>query len=136
MKIAEKIRIFWEKYDNKVVLFVGILLVAIVSYEIGFMEGHKIEQKSLVIEKAPALELPSAKDENSSVLGAQSSEELKDVTNSTDNKDCVFVGSKNSNKYHTLDSPWAKRIKPENRVCFKSKEEAQAKGYIASSSVK
>ncbi|NQU99696.1 MAG: hypothetical protein HQ538_03075 [Parcubacteria group bacterium] len=47
-----------------------------------------------------------------------------------------YVGSKNSDKYHPLDSGSAKRIKEENKVYFKSKEDAESKGYTAGASVK
>lgn len=40
-----------------------------------------------------------------------------------------FVGSKGSDKYHYCDCRWAKRIKSENLVCFRSVEEAQERGY-------
>lgn len=42
---------------------------------------------------------------------------------------CVFVGSKNSDKYHLPTCSWARRIKPANRVCFSSEEDARSKGY-------
>jgi methylphosphotriester-DNA--protein-cysteine methyltransferase len=44
-------------------------------------------------------------------------------------ENCPFVGSKNSDKFHIPDSAPAKRIKPENRVCFSSEEEALEEGY-------
>ena len=44
---------------------------------------------------------------------------------------CAFVGSRNSDKYHLPKCAAAKRIKPENLVCFASKEEAEKKGYVA-----
>ena len=57
-------------------------------------------------------------------------------TDSTNNAEKgKYVGSKNSDKYHTLDSGSAKRIKDENKVYFKSKEEAENRGYTAGSSV-
>ena len=40
-------------------------------------------------------------------------------------KDCLYVASKNSNIYHKPDCKWAKRIKPENLICFKSIEEVK-----------
>jgi len=43
--------------------------------------------------------------------------------------DCAFVGSKNSDKYHVPTCQWAKRIKPENIICFKSIDDAVAKNY-------
>jgi len=41
-----------------------------------------------------------------------------------------FVGSKNSNKYHTADCQWAKKIKQANLITFKSISEATNKGYV------
>ena len=41
----------------------------------------------------------------------------------------VYVGSRTSTKYHLPTCSGAKRIKEENRVWFKSKEEAESRGY-------
>jgi hypothetical protein len=41
-----------------------------------------------------------------------------------------FVGSKNSNKYHTKECRWAKRISPANLVTFKTVKEALDGGYV------
>lgn len=38
---------------------------------------------------------------------------------------CLYVGSKKSDKYHKPDCKWAKRIKPENLVCYYSEEEVK-----------
>lgn len=40
-----------------------------------------------------------------------------------------YVGSKSSLKFHRLDCPWAKKISEENRIYFKSREEAIKHGY-------
>ena len=40
-------------------------------------------------------------------------------------KDCLYVGSEDSDKYHTPECKFAKKIKPENLVCFYSLEEAE-----------
>ena len=42
----------------------------------------------------------------------------------------VYVGSKNSNKYHYTWCKWAKKINPNNKVTFNSAKEAQASGYV------
>jgi len=47
-----------------------------------------------------------------------------------DNKECVFIGSKASDKYHLPTCRWVEKIKPENRICFSSKEEAEKAGYL------
>ena len=46
-----------------------------------------------------------------------------------EDKKCVFMGSKNSNKYHLPTCRYAKAIKAENLVCFTSKEDAEKQGY-------
>ena len=52
--------------------------------------------------------------------------------NSGDKKaGCAFVASKNSDKFHAPNCQWAKRIKPENIVCYSSREEAQKSGKKA-----
>ena len=44
--------------------------------------------------------------------------------------DCAYVGSIKSGKYHYPDCRHAESIKPENRRCFASEDEAQAAGYV------
>ena len=40
-------------------------------------------------------------------------------------EDCSYVASKNSDIYHKPECKWAKRIKPENLICFHSEEELE-----------
>jgi len=42
----------------------------------------------------------------------------------------MYVGSANSDKYHKLSCTCAGKIKPENRICFGSREAAEAAGYV------
>ncbi|OGW78855.1 MAG: hypothetical protein A3C51_04375 [Omnitrophica bacterium RIFCSPHIGHO2_02_FULL_46_20] len=42
----------------------------------------------------------------------------------------VYVGSKNSTKYHYTWCRWAQKINPNNKVTFNSAQEAKAAGYI------
>lgn len=62
-----------------------------------------------------------------------------ETTTTTLHNDCVdlgcdtdtkYVGSKNSDKYHHCDCSYARGIKKENIVCFRSVEEAEERGYI------
>lgn len=41
-----------------------------------------------------------------------------------------YWASKNSNKFHYPSCEWAQKIKPENLIVFKNKEEATKAGYI------
>lgn len=129
-KKLEKLRIFWEKYEKRAVLAFGFILVAVISFEVGILQGNKFEQKTLVIEKAPAqIATLAVKAQEPSVLGVENSKDSKVESNSPAGE-CLFVGSKNSNKYHKPDCRWAKNIKAENLVCFKSEEEAKIRGYV------
>ena len=40
-------------------------------------------------------------------------------------EDCLYVGSKSSDIYHKPDCKFAKKIKPENLICYKSEEEVK-----------
>jgi hypothetical protein len=44
--------------------------------------------------------------------------------------DCKYVGSAKSDKYHYPTCRWARKIKPQNLVCFGSAAEALGKGYV------
>lgn len=79
--------------------------------------------KIAVVENAPAPVITPV--ETGEVLGA----ELEAAENPVTDENCLFVGSKNSDKYHSPDSGSAKRIKPENIVCFGSEAEAEEAGY-------
>ncbi|EKD46685.1 MAG: hypothetical protein ACD_67C00113G0001, partial [uncultured bacterium] len=133
-----KIREFFLKHETKIVLFVGFCLISAVSFEFGFMQGQKWQQKPLVIEKP--LEVPEAQaDANQVNSGTQ--ETTKTVsTPSTVSKTtvvptmagCAYVGSKSSNKFYLPTCSYAKRVKPENLVCFKNAEEAIGQGRTES----
>lgn len=74
------------------------------------------------------------------ILTTTTAEQLKNaLVQQETNSDCealgcpsgtMFVGSKNSNKYHYCDCASAKKISSKNLVCFKSIEEAKDSGYI------
>jgi hypothetical protein len=134
-----KTKDFWNKYEYKIVLAVGFILVSVISFEAGILQGNKLNQEPIIIEKpventannAPAVQgvsqgqnLPSeAKNE---VVGANTQPQ----TVPTGRQDCAFVGSKNSNKYHLPTCRYAKNIKSENLVCFSDENEAKSKGYL------
>lgn len=134
-KLFPKIKQFWLKYEQKVILVLAFALVAILAFEAGILKGEKWQKPPLVIEK-PA-ECPNTRD------GAQDSPKAQNLTpqavsntigeaTPTSPKNCPFVGSKNSNKYYPPSCSFAKRVKPENLVCFKDEKDAESKGYIKS----
>lgn len=127
-----RIKEFWNKYEYRLVLAVGFLLISAISFEAGYLQGKDVKSSPLVIEK------PSESPKNDSqcpvaTVQAQNAATAQKTPSEADlalPKDCAFVGSKNSDKFHAASCSWAKRILPKNRVCFKTAEEALAQGRV------
>lgn len=114
----------WIRSNRKnIFLLVGILLVGSLAFESGFLRGKLAQSEPLII-SIPAVA------ESSNNEKTETAE--KDQSINTDSKNCAFVGSRNSNKYHLVTCAVVKRIKPENIVCFTSKEDAEKRGYVPS----
>lgn len=137
-KLKKYIKQFWLQYESRIVLAIGFILIAVISFEAGILQGQKWQQKPLIIERpAMAQETCQTSQNNpsqtqNSALEGQNSLEMGKVTPQNlpaGRQGCAFVGSKNSNKYHLPSCRWAKQIKPENLVCFSSVEDAVKKGY-------
>lgn len=131
---VQKIKEFWLKYEPKIVLIMAFILVAILAFEAGVLRGQKWQQSPLVIEKQAISDQNKAQNaqetQNLAPETTQNSSAVSDTASAqTPSKDCQFVGSKNSNKYHIPTCSSAKRIKPENLVCFKDENDAKGKGY-------
>jgi hypothetical protein len=131
-----RIGIFWLKYEQKIVLAIGIVLVAAISFEAGFLHGQKNKQEPVVVNKAATVESASAntdqnKNDASSTKTTTANNKSTSIESAatTDNQKCALVASKNSNKYHLPTCRYAQNIKPENKVCFSSKEEAENRGF-------
>ena len=123
----------WIKENRqKLSLLAGFMVVGALAFESGLLRGRLAQSEPLVI-SLPAVAEPVSADttamENKQVKGAEQSVA---ATVKKPAGECPFVGSRNSNKYHLATCAVAKRIKPENRVCFTSKEDAEKRGYIAS----
>ncbi|MFH0969609.1 MAG: hypothetical protein V1804_03825 [Patescibacteria group bacterium] len=127
-----KIKQVWLKYEQKIVLLFGLILVAAISFQFGILKGEKWQKPALIIEKpaqyanTPSSPQDSQKTQNLTLgeVSTKIGEEAPKTSTS-----CSFVGSKNSDKYYPPSCSYAKRIKPENKVCFGSEAEAQKKGY-------
>ncbi|MFA6383058.1 MAG: Ada metal-binding domain-containing protein [Parcubacteria group bacterium] len=130
--MENKIKDFLKANEPKIALFIGFVLVAGISFEFGLIQGKKQQNKPLIIEKSilgqnVESQVPSASPSQAQNLATEA-KITPDSTN-TPPQSCTFVGSKNSNKYHLPTCHFAKLIKPENLVCFKSAEDAQSRGY-------
>ncbi|MFA5925358.1 MAG: hypothetical protein WC831_00325 [Parcubacteria group bacterium] len=128
-----KLKNHWQKYGEKIILFIGILLIAGISFEAGFLKGKNNQKGTVEVSQIACA--PCPKDDPSEESGKNStasvSKTASEVKNklTSENKKCAFVASKNSNKYHLSTCQFAQKIKAENRICFSSKEEAESRGY-------
>ncbi len=131
-KLFKKIAKWCRKNENKIVLAIGMFLLVAISFEFGVLQGQKWQQSPLIIKTSGSFnkqistdKIKSESDFKKSVAGNETVASL--IGN---NEKCVFVASKKSKKYHKADCRFAKRIKLDNKVCFKSEAEAKKKGYI------
>ena len=119
----------WDKFksllaDDAVYYSLVLALVAGVSFGLGrlsVLENKQIPEKISEMAEKPAV---------AAVIEGQSeSDSSKTTVLETKTETVLYVGSKNSNKYHL---PWcsgAQRIAEANKVYFASKAQAQAAGY-------
>lgn len=146
MNMSNQIKNFWKNHDQKILFFLAFILIASISFNAGrtyentkktagidvkinpLLASNPKEEK--IIALGEALERNGVDLENNQVSATQTTNTQTGSVNS-DNKECAFVGSKNSDKYHLPDCRYAKNIKEENKVCFSSKEEAESRGYKA-----
>lgn len=121
--IFKKIYCWTKDHQADVVLTIGLVLIALISFGAGRLTAPQIDKEQVIIQNPT----PAASIEHSliSLEGENQKEETEEG---------IFVGSVKSNKYHWPDCSWAKKISPENQIWFNSEEEAQAAGYIRCSS--
>jgi len=134
--MGERIRQWLKENKERLLVLLGLFLVGGLCFEAGLLQGKMRPETPLVLSlpSVPEQVLETGKVPPSQAGPALPQREpvVAESNNSNSKTDCVFVGSKNSNKYHLPTCTVAKRIKPENRVCFASKEEAEKRGYVPS----
>ncbi|MFA4817404.1 MAG: Ada metal-binding domain-containing protein [Parcubacteria group bacterium] len=133
--MPKKIKDFLKQSEAKLALGIGLILVAVIAFEAGVLKGQNWQQKPLVIEKTGECNSQFNSPENAQNPAQEGQKPIPAVSAAAPQtvpdgrQACAFVGSKNSNKYHLPTCSYAKNIKPENIVCFKSAEDAAARGY-------
>lgn len=138
------------KHENGIILFLGVLLLSIISYGIGRLsspypkEPITIEADTqllpLIQEVKTNLEDGVGKEKVIGDIPVKSSPLTVDIDNESQGKSIkspatntkkqgLYLASKSGTKYHRPSCPGAKRIKEENKIWFNSKEEAERAGY-------
>ncbi|MFC1623335.1 hypothetical protein ACFL16_02950 [Patescibacteria group bacterium] len=126
--------------DKLIICLIG-LLISFISFEVGVLQGAEWKQDPVVIEKVSENQVVKLSDKGKCLATSKAETKVLGVTDSKneakgENGECLYVGSKNSDKIHTKDCQWATRIKESNRVCFSNVKDAQASGYVAGSCMK
>jgi hypothetical protein len=108
------------------------VLIGIIGFEVGLIRGSMGSSAPLVIEK-PVGELVTAECPVATVAGVTTESagngDLAGPSATPGSAECRFIGSKNSDLYHTPGCGPANRIKEENIVCFPDVAAATARGY-------
>lgn len=134
------IKQFWARYESKLVLGLGLVLIAVIAFEMGYAQGRARPEGNIIIERPSGDSKISPELTNSATIsssGSQSESSTKEANlvssgTVTTSEKCAYVGSKNSDKFYPPSCSYAKRIKPENVVCFATAEEALGQGRMLS----
>lgn len=105
---------------ERIGVLASVCLVGVLGFEAGTMTTGSSGAAPIVIE-IPATAPESSIEGTVAGVAVTATDVMK--------KDCAFVGSRNSDLYHLPTCASAKRIKPENVVCFTSPEDAERRGY-------
>lgn len=120
--------------DDTIFYSAVVGLVALVAFGLGrFSVDNQALGEGNSVRYGPATVIESTRNVSTGTSSGSTIDNEKVVTQSTD---VLYVGSKNSDKYHL---PWcsgAKRIAEANKVYFNSKAEAEAAGYSPAANCK
>jgi hypothetical protein len=132
-----KIKKIFYKNEDKIILTIGFVLIALISFGFGRISNYSLKNPPLEINGSQVdfvenfLKTENKKNEGK-VLSDVSETAVSTNKNSSDKndeKEKQVVGSVNSKKYHLPDCYNAKKIKQENQIWFSSAEEAKKQGY-------
>ncbi len=112
----ENLKRFLKENQNDLILFVGVILVSLISFGAGrFTSPAVVSPEPIVIEQ-------NNPNQEQSYVGGEGKGTL--IPNAG-----LYVASASGSKYHLPECSGAKRIKEENKIWFNSKEEAEKLGY-------
>lgn len=109
---------FLLKNEDKIILIIGFILVAILSFGAGKLSDVYLGETPIIFQDAPKCN-NAYRDAGSSNLENLYSEKIQSQV----------IGNKNSLIYHLPGGAFYDKISPANRVYFNSEKEAQKAGY-------
>lgn len=123
MDMLNKIKGWLANSKNDLIIAVSFFLIAIIAFGLGRLSMLVENQR-----KAP-LKIEHHNYQGIDVTGTSIENRNIETAKKANVAALIYVGSKNSDKYHLPDCPGALRIKEENKIWFSSKEEAENLGY-------
>ncbi len=131
MKKKSTLQVWWKQHGQTILMIAIVCLASMISYKFGQINTYNATQVDVVVRDIknvnPAQERASIAIEALEKQGINIHQETE--KKKEEKKNCMFVASRNSKKYHTKDCKYGKKIKAANLVCFKNIEEAKNKGY-------
>lgn len=123
----QKIKGFVAERQDKIVLIVGVILIALISFGLGLLNNREISKEPIIIEEPIQHRTVDSQEKKPNNTAENSAADAQKQINEPQTE--VVVASRNGTKYHLPSCPGAKQIKPENKITFSSPQEAEAAGY-------
>lgn len=121
----KKIKDFLIERQNKIILVIGVVLMIFLSFGLGILYNREISKEPITIEEPIISILNISSDNKKTVLPTE-----KQIDGLSQHKETgIFVASRKGKTFHLPSCSGAKQIKPENKIEFSSKAEAEAAGY-------
>ena len=123
---AVKVKKAVSENKNDLMLGISFFLVVIIAFGLGRISVlvEKQRKTPIIVEHQNATIFEPRVDPKEKIGSNAGNENIGAM---------LYVGSRNSNKYHLPDCPGALRIKEENKIWFSSKKEAEDLGYTSAS---
>jgi regulatory protein YycI of two-component signal transduction system YycFG len=127
---------FWKKYNQIIILVTIIILAIFIGFRFGQVNANNNTKINVSVNNLKNANQAQEKINLATEALERQGIDLKvgsmrsNVKDSVNKKDCLFVASRKSHKYHTAECKYGKNIKLANRICFKSQEEAKTKGFV------
>jgi predicted negative regulator of RcsB-dependent stress response len=127
---------FWKRYNQIVTLMTIIALAIFIGFRFGEVSANNNTKINVSINNLKNANQTQEQINLATEALKRQGVDLKvssmenNFKESVGKKDCLFVASRKSHKYHTAECKYGKNIKLANRICFKSQEEAKEKGFV------
>lgn len=125
-----RVKNWFIENENLLILGTGFILISAISFGLGRLWEQQISAESA---KAPIVVNKSktafVEQNQSAAADGGSTSGIQKVESRNLGANILYIASKKGEYYHLPLCPGGKAIKPENKIGFSSKEEAEKAGY-------